>query len=71
MTLLYRGGLFNHSSPYTISAGNINRVTIQNRIGVVLILKNCYFEYYQTGLTAEFHSSIYHRTGGVQVGFGF
>jgi lipid A 3-O-deacylase len=66
-----QGSLFDHSSPYTIPGGELNRLTAQNRWGFVLILKKLYLEYYQTGLTEEFHTSVYHRTGGIQVGFGF
>jgi lipid A 3-O-deacylase len=66
-----QGGVFNHSSPYTIAASDINRLTFQNKFGVVLILKRLYLEYFQTSLTEEFRTSVYHRTGGIQVGFGF
>jgi lipid A 3-O-deacylase len=66
-----QGGLLNHSSVYTIAASDLNRVTIQNKFGIVLIFHSLYLEYYRTGLTEEFKTSIYHRTGGLQVGFGF
>jgi lipid A 3-O-deacylase len=66
-----QGGVFNHSDPYAIAASDINRLTWQNKFGVVLILKRLYLEYYQTSLTREFRTSVYHRTGGIQVGFGF
>jgi len=66
-----QGGLFNHSSPYAIPASQINRLTFQHKFGIVLLLKKLYLEYYQTGLTEEFSTSVYHRTGGIQIGFGF
>ncbi len=66
-----QGGLFNHSSPYTIRSNEINRFTFQHKFGVALIFKKLYLEYFQTGLTPEFSTSVYHRTGGLQVGFGF
>jgi lipid A 3-O-deacylase len=66
-----QGGLFDRSNPYTVPTGEINRVTLQNRYGVVLVLKGAYFEYYQTSLTQEFRPSVFHRTGGIQAGFGF
>jgi hypothetical protein len=66
-----QGGLFNHASPYTIPVSKINRFTFQDRFGIVLMLKKLYLEYYQTGLTKEFSTSVFHRTGGLQVGFGF
>lgn len=66
-----QGGLFDHSSPYTIPASQIDRLTFQNKFGIVLILKKLYLEYFQTSLTKEFSTSVYHRTGGIQIGFGF
>jgi lipid A 3-O-deacylase len=66
-----QGGLFDRSSPYTIPVSQVNRLTFQNKLGLVLVLKKLYLEYYQTSLTKEFSSSVYHRTGGIQVGFGF
>ena len=66
-----QGGIFNHSSSYTIANGNLSRFTLQNKFGIVLIFHSIYLEYYRTGLTEEFKTSIYHRTGGLQIGFGF
>lgn len=66
-----QGGLFNHSSVYTIPNGDLNRFTLQNKFGIVLIFHSLYLEYYRTGLTEEFKTSLYHRTGGLQIGFGF
>jgi lipid A 3-O-deacylase len=66
-----QGGVFNHSSVYTIDGAELNRFTFQNKFGLVLIFKSLYLEYYRTGLTEEFKTGIYHRTGGLQIGFGF
>lgn len=66
-----QGGVFNHSSVYTIDAADINRFTLQYKFGLVLIFRSLYLEYYRTGITEEFKTSIYHRTGGLQIGFGF
>lgn len=66
-----QGALFNHSSVYTIPASQISRLTLQNRFGLVLIFRGLYLEYYRTGTTEEFTTSSYHRTGGLQIGFGF
>jgi lipid A 3-O-deacylase len=66
-----QGGLLNHSSVYTIAVSDLNRFTIQNKFGIVLIFHSLYLEYYRTGLSEEFKTSIYHRTGGLQIGFGF
>lgn len=66
-----QGGLFNHSSVYTIVPSDLNRLTLQNKFGVVIIFPSFYLEYYHTGITEEFRTSLYHRTGGIQIGFGF
>ncbi|MHA4810392.1 lipid A deacylase LpxR family protein [Flavitalea flava] len=66
-----QGGWFNRSSPYTVASGDINRLVIQHKFGLVLVFKRLYLEYFQTSSTAEFKTSVFHRTGGLQVGFGF
>ncbi len=66
-----QGGLFDRSSVYTIPNKDINRITFVNRWGIVLIFKRLYVEYYQSGPTQEFSTSVYHKSGGLQIGFGF
>ena len=66
-----QGGVFNHSSVYTIEAGDICRMVVQDKFGLVLIFRSLYLEYYRTGSTEEYFTGIYHRTGGLQIGFGF
>jgi lipid A 3-O-deacylase len=66
-----QGGLFDYASLYTISAADIERLTLQYRLGATLTFKRLYLEYYRTGNTKEFTETIYHRTGGIEVGFGF
>ncbi|HMH34821.1 MAG TPA: lipid A-modifier LpxR family protein, partial [Puia sp.] len=66
-----QGGLFNHSSVYTIPANNINRITFVNRWGIVVIFKRLYLEYFQSWNSPEFSTSTDHRSGGLQIGFGF
>ncbi|HMH23348.1 MAG TPA: lipid A deacylase LpxR family protein [Puia sp.] len=66
-----QGGLFNRSSPYTISNRDMSRLTFQNKYGFIVILRHLYLEYYQTSITKEFRTSAYHGTGGLQIGFGF
>ncbi len=65
------GPVFNHSSPYTIPTGDIRRLSFQHKYGIVLTREGFYIEYFQTGLTEEFNHYIFHRTGGIQIGFGF
>jgi lipid A 3-O-deacylase len=66
-----QGGLFDRSSIYTIPDRDINRITFVNRWGIVVMFKGLYLEYYQSGPTQEFSTSVYHRSGGLQIGFGF
>ena len=66
-----QGGVFNHTSVYTIPASQVSRLTLQNKFGLVLIFRGLYLEYYRTGSTEEFTTSSDHRTGGLQIGFGF
>jgi hypothetical protein len=66
-----QGGIFDRTSPYTIPTADINRFTLQYRFGFVVIFKKLYLEYYRTGLSKEFTTSVYHKTGGLQIGFGF
>jgi lipid A 3-O-deacylase len=65
------GGLFNHSSPYTIPEKNLNRIVFMNRFGFVIILRRCYFEYFESWNSPEFSTTIAHRSGGFQFSFGF
>jgi len=66
-----QGGVFDHSSPYTIAGSAVDRLGFQNKFGINLVLKKLCLEYFQTANTPEFRTSVYHRTGGIQVGFGF
>jgi lipid A 3-O-deacylase len=66
-----QGGLFDHSSPYTISARQISRTTFQNNAGIVVIMGKLYLEYFQTYLTPEFVDSRFHRWGGIRIGVAY
>ena len=64
-----QGGLFNRKSPYTISAGDVNRLTYQADAGIIVNFRKLYLSYTQSFLTKEFRTGKYHRWGGVSVGF--
>lgn len=64
------GGVFNHTSPYTISPGNVIPVTFSNRFGFVVIYHRLYLEYFQSYLSGEFKTGTYHVWGGIQIAFG-
>ncbi len=66
-----QGGLFNRSSPYTIGAGDLNRVVFQNRFGFVVVYQRFYLEYFQSVRSREFHEQKMHTYGGIQIAFGF
>jgi hypothetical protein len=64
------GGMFNHTSPYTISPKNIEPIVFQNRFGFVIIYRRLYLEYFQSLLSNEFTTGNFHVWGGVQIAFG-
>ncbi len=66
-----QGGLFDKSSPYTISEANVTRVVFENRFGFVVVYQRFYLEYFQSLLSNEFSTGNYHVWGGVQIAFGF
>ena len=63
-----QGGLFNKSSPYTISAGEIERITFQANYGLVIEFHALYIEYFKTIISKEFETGLYHRWGGIRIG---
>ena len=64
-----QGGLFTRKNPYTITGGDINRVTFQADAGIIVNFKKLYLSYTQSILTKEFRTGKYHRWGGISVGF--
>ncbi len=66
-----QGGLFNRTSPYTIAAKNISRLTFRGDYGLVLSFGKLYLEYCQSILTKEFNTGTLHRWGGIRVGLIF
>ncbi|MEP6675139.1 MAG: lipid A deacylase LpxR family protein [Ferruginibacter sp.] len=66
-----QGGLFNRSSPYTIPASDVNRLTLQGDYGIVVSFRKIFLEYTQSILTREFETGHYHRWGGFRIGLDF
>ncbi len=66
-----QGGLFNRKSPYTIAAKNINNITWRADAGVIVNFKTLYLSYNQSFITKEFKQGLYHRWGGVSIGFAW
>ncbi len=65
-----QGGIFNRKNLYTISAGDISRVTVQTDAGMILNLKKFYLSYSRSFLSKEFRTGKSHRWGGISVGVG-
>ena len=63
-----QGGLFNHSSPYTIPGEMIEHITWQANYGAVLEFNSVYLEYFQTAISKEFETGLDHKWGGVRIG---
>ena len=63
------GGLFDRTSPYTISANNIDRIVFKNRFGFVIAWQGFNLEYFQSVMSREFETQKMHVWGGVQVAF--
>jgi lipid A 3-O-deacylase len=63
-----QGGVFNHSSPYVISAGDVSRFTAQVNYGVVATFNAMYLEYYKSAITKEWETGTSHRWGGIRIG---
>jgi hypothetical protein len=66
-----QGGLFNHTSQYTITTNDVQRLVFRNNWGIVVQFGKVYLEYYQFFTTKEFRSGTDHRNGGIQIGFAF
>ena len=66
-----QGGVFNSSSPYTIAAKNIERITFQANVGLIIDVGKLNLEYCQSYLTREFTTGNFHRWAGIKVGFLF
>lgn len=63
-----QGGLFNRSSPYVITAGQLSRLVFRQQIGLVYRSGARYIEYYQSMASPEFRGARAHRSGGFQIG---
>ena len=66
-----QGGMFNRSSPYTISASQLSRVTLQHNYGLVFHIKKLYLEYSRGLLNKEFKTGLPHGWGGIKIGCAF
>ena len=63
-----QGGLFDHSSAYTIPAADISRVTFTNRVGAIMSYKHIRLEYDECTLTKQFTTGPCHLWGTISLG---
>ncbi len=63
-----QGGMFNKESPYTIAAADMNRLTFQANLGLVMQAGPIYAEFFLTFLTQEFRTGLSHTWGGLRIG---
>lgn len=66
-----QGGIFNKKSPYTISSGDMERLTGQLNYGIVLKTKTLYFEYSLSAITKEIETGSSAKWGGLKIGYAF
>lgn len=64
-----QGGIFNRTSPYTISSNDITRLVFQGNVGLVFKINGIQLEYFQSYLTKEFETGGSHLWGGIRVGW--
>jgi hypothetical protein len=63
-----QGGIFDHDSPYTISALQMSRFVFDNRAGAALTYKGIYIQYYYAYQSKIFKTGLTHWWGGFSVG---
>ena len=66
-----QGGMFNRSSPYTVSGDELSRLILQDNFGVVLHFRKIHLEYHQSIVSKAFQTGRFHRWGGVSLGLLF
>lgn len=64
-----QGGVFNKTSPYTISTQDITRLVFQGNVGIVFRISALQLEYFQSYLTKEFNTGGKHLWGGIRIGW--
>jgi lipid A 3-O-deacylase len=62
-----QGGMFNKTSPYTLPASKIKKITLQNQIGAILRYKKISVELSESFLSPEFEGGRSHIWGGLGI----
>jgi len=63
-----QGGMFNRTSPYTITDAQLTRFVFENKSGIVVTYKSIYVEYYQAYVSKTFSTGLIHQWGGLSFG---
>ena len=66
-----QGGLFNHSSPYTISSGDVSRLVFQGSAGLVFSYGGFQLKGEQFILSPEFRDGWWHKWVSIGLTFSF
>ncbi len=64
-----QGGLFNRESPYTINSNDLERLTTQGTLGIVLKTRTLYLEYTRSIISKEYTTGDAYKWGGIRIGF--
>lgn len=65
------GGLFNRTSPYTITSKEVERILFQTKFGIVFGVDKTFIEFSQSVISKEFTGGKLHRYGGIEIGYLF
>lgn len=66
-----QGGMFNHSSPYTIPDADVKRLVMRGKAGFGFSFRRYYFGYTQYILSPEFKNQRWHKWGRLTLILGF
>jgi lipid A 3-O-deacylase len=66
-----QGGIFTKNNVYTIPSNNIERITFEGNVGIVLKIEGIYLEYFLSRITKEFSAGLSHNNGGIRIGWKF
>lgn len=66
-----QGGMLNRTSPYTITANDVQRMVVSHRTGVMIAYRNLHLDYYLSAASKSFKTGKDQAWGGIQIAFGF
>lgn len=66
-----QGGVFNSNNDYTLVDDEIKKITLENKIGLLVRLNKIQLEYFQSYNTKEIALGVKHNYGGISIGYFF